>query len=93
LTTNERPSSASIKANIVSISERSAMPVSHAGFLFPAFERPRDLVVPASLAHKFIPDINPIFGRLPARSETPTENFFVGSALFHALDQLIVIDS
>jgi len=51
------------------------------------------IFVPAALSHEFIPDVNIVFSWFAADCEAPIQNFFIGAALFDALDQPIVVDA
>ena len=43
--------------------------------------------------NEFIPNANVVFSWFAADCEAPIQNFFIGAALFDALDHLIVVDA
>jgi hypothetical protein len=67
--------------------------VGHPCFGFPAFDDFGNFVVPTTLAHEFVPDVNVVFGWLASHCEAPLQNLLIGAVLFHALDQVMIVDA
>jgi hypothetical protein len=66
---------------------------SHAGFLFPALQDFRELIVPTALPHEFVPNVDFVLCRTVPHAKAPLQNFIVRSAFLHAIDQAMVIDA
>ena len=50
-------------------------------------QRGRGFIVPAALAHEFIPDLDLLLTGLAALGEAPLQNLLIGAALLYPLDQ------
>ena len=70
------------------MSDRSVIPAS----AFRCETISRHFVVPAALPHEFIPNVNVVFRWFATDCEAPFQNLLISAALFHAFDQLIVVD-
>src|SRR5712691_11801282 len=60
--------------------------IHHACFLFAALQYFRNVVVPAALAHEFVPNVNVVFIRSAPVIETPLQDCLVRSAATQSLD-------
>jgi hypothetical protein len=68
-------------------------PGNHALFFFFAFQRAGNLVIPASLAHEFVPHVNLVFGRPVSHGKTRLQNRSIRQAIVHVLDYQTVFSS
>ena len=70
------------------MSDRSVIPAS----AFRCETISRHFAVPAALPHEFVPNVNVVCRSFATDCEAPFQSLLISAALFHAFDQLIVID-
>src|SRR4030095_11338255 len=67
--------------------------IGDAVLLFPFLQHRRERITPSEFRHECIPDKHVALVRPPHALKTPLKDFFVSSALEHALAKIVIADT